>query len=186
MGSEMCIRDSRETDSDADGIPDSTEAGGSPAAPVDTDGDGTPDFQDLDSDNDGTPDGGTAPVTGPDTDGDGIPNQVDLDDDNDGIPDTLEGALDADGDGFQDAGALDKDGDGTPDAFDLDSDNDGILDNQEARLDLALVQSLDQVVNGAIDIGVPVGANGLADIICLLYTSPSPRDATLSRMPSSA
>ena len=161
--------DFRETDSDADGIPDSTEAGGSPAAPVDTDGDGTPDFQDLDSDDDGTPDGGTAPVTGPvtgpDTDGDGIPNQVDLDDDNDGIPDTLEGALDADGDGFQDAGALDTDGDGTPDAFDLDSDNDGILDNQEARLDLALVQSLDQVVNGAIDIGVPVGANGLADII---------------------
>ena len=25
-----------------------------------------------------------------------------------------------------------------------------------------------------------------ADVICLLYTSPSPRDATLSRMPSSA
>ena len=25
-----------------------------------------------------------------------------------------------------------------------------------------------------------------ADIVCLLYTSPSPRDATLSRMPSSA
>ena len=24
------------------------------------------------------------------------------------------------------------------------------------------------------------------DVICLLYTSPSPRDATLSRMPSSA
>ena len=29
-------------------------------------------------------------------------------------------------------------------------------------------------------------ANGIADNICLLYTSPSPRDATLSRMPSSA
>ena len=27
---------------------------------------------------------------------------------------------------------------------------------------------------------------GLNDEICLLYTSPSPRDATLSRMPSSA
>ena len=27
---------------------------------------------------------------------------------------------------------------------------------------------------------------GLEDITCLLYTSPSPRDATLSRMPSSA
>ena len=31
-------------------------------------------------------------------------------------------------------------------------------------------------------VGVPVAL----DLICLLYTSPSPRDATLSRMPSSA
>ena len=30
-----------------------------------------------------------------------------------------------------------------------------------------------------------MGAGG-EDLICLLYTSPSPRDATLSRMPSSA
>ena len=30
------------------------------------------------------------------------------------------------------------------------------------------------------------GPNGCALYICLLYTSPSPRDATLSRMPSSA
>ena len=29
-------------------------------------------------------------------------------------------------------------------------------------------------------------SNDMADKICLLYTSPSPRDATLSRMPSSA
>ena len=29
-------------------------------------------------------------------------------------------------------------------------------------------------------------SRNLLDIICLLYTSPSPRDATLSRMPSSA
>ena len=28
--------------------------------------------------------------------------------------------------------------------------------------------------------------NGVVDTVCLLYTSPSPRDATLSRMPSSA
>ena len=28
--------------------------------------------------------------------------------------------------------------------------------------------------------------DGLLDVHCLLYTSPSPRDATLSRMPSSA
>ena len=38
---------------------------------------------------------------------------------------------------------------------------------------------------------VPDGTHSLADmfrqnIACLLYTSPSPRDATLSRMPSSA
>ena len=30
------------------------------------------------------------------------------------------------------------------------------------------------------------GVDGSAMIVCLLYTSPSPRDATLSRMPSSA
>ena len=28
--------------------------------------------------------------------------------------------------------------------------------------------------------------SGTPDLVCLLYTSPSPRDATLSRMPSSA
>ena len=34
---------------------------------------------------------------------------------------------------------------------------------------------------------VPVNANAIAIFMaCLLYTSPSPRDATLSRMPSSA
>ena len=34
-----------------------------------------------------------------------------------------------------------------------------------------------------------VGMGGIAEVmvnLCLLYTSPSPRDATLSRMPSSA
>ena len=31
-----------------------------------------------------------------------------------------------------------------------------------------------------------VGVSGAQDDDCLLYTSPSPRDATLSRMPSSA
>ena len=37
----------------------------------------------------------------------------------------------------------------------------------------------------ALGVGVIIGA-GLFSITCLLYTSPSPRDATLSRMPSSA
>ena len=33
---------------------------------------------------------------------------------------------------------------------------------------------------------VPLLKNSVWFVICLLYTSPSPRDATLSRMPSSA
>ena len=39
-----------------DGRPDSEEAGDNPNQPKDTDGDGTPDYRDLDSDNDGVPD----------------------------------------------------------------------------------------------------------------------------------
>ena len=37
-------------------------------------------------------------------------------------------------------------------------------------------------------IGTATSENGASELndICLLYTSPSPRDATLSRMPSSA
>lgn len=102
---------------------------------------------------------------GPDSDGDGVRNQDDLDDDNDGILDSLEGGVDNDGDGFPDNNSNDTDGDGTPDVLDLDSDNDGILDNLEARLSREAVKALDWVPNGAIDIGVPVGGNGVADPI---------------------
>ena len=54
---------------------------------------------------------------------------------------------------------------------------------------------LDGDLDGVIDTaGVASGVNGLADTVetgaetgaCLLYTSPSPRDGLLSRMPSSA
>ncbi len=148
----------RETDSDGDGIPDVTEAGGNPASPRDTDGDGVPDFVDLDSDNDGIPDlveVGPNPATPRDTDGDGIPDHLDLDSDNDGIPDVreaggsdangdgiIDGFVDADGDGLSDTvdpttggtplSVADFDGDGIPNYRDLDSDNDGILDVVEA------------------------------------------------------
>ena len=36
------------------------------------------------------------------------------------------------------------------------------------------------------DVGRVIGRSGRTVNACLLYTSPSPRDATLSRMPSSA
>lgn len=161
--------DYREYDSDNDGINDSQEAGNDPFHPVDTDGDGFPDYQDAVNDGDGNEAGGSNEATdtsnGPDTDGDHIANQYDLDDDNDGIPDIEEGAIDIDGDGVLDAGSRDSDGDGTPDAWDLDSDNDGMLDLYESRADLILAASLDQVRNGAIDIGIEVGANGLADVV---------------------
>ena len=169
--------DYRESDSDGDGISDTIEAGGIASEPADSDGNGVPDYQDAsfaggtDSSNtdnsgsgtDGAGNSGIDVTAGPDTDGDGIANQYDLDDDNDGIPDSVEGFIDDDGDPAP--GSRDTDGDGTPDGWDLDSDNDGLLDNREAHPDFNFVSAQDQVVNGAIDIGIAVGSNGLADII---------------------
>ncbi|MBT8090061.1 MAG: OmpA family protein, partial [Gammaproteobacteria bacterium] len=86
-------------DSDRDGIFDDTEG------TVDTDGDGLPNFQDTDSDNDGIPDSieaGPVPSTPVDTDGDGTPDYIDRDSDNDGIDDELEGTNDFDNDGVPD------------------------------------------------------------------------------------
>ena len=45
----------------------------------------------------------------------------------------------------------------------------------------AVINSMDS----ALEIGVTLDGNP-SYWVCLLYTSPSPRDATLSRMPSSA
>ena len=107
---------------DANGIPTAANGG---LTPPDTDGDGTPDYRDLDSDNDGITD---ADEKGPsatprDTDGDGTPDYRDLDSDNDGITDADEKG--------PTATPRDTDGDGTPDYRDLDSDNDGITDADE-------------------------------------------------------
>ena len=55
--------------------------------------------------------------------------------------------------------------------------------------------SLDRILKLCKKLGNPqdkikaisiVGTNGKQSTICLLYTSPSPRDRSLSRMPSSA
>ena len=123
-------------DMDGDGISDNVEcpAPGNPAQSetcLDTDGDGTPDFMDMDDDGDGvntadeSPDGDSDP-TDDDTDGDGTPNYLDDDDDGDGIDTADEiAASDATGD-------EDPDGDGLVNWLDTDSDGDGVNDGDEA------------------------------------------------------
>ncbi len=155
-------------DADMDGLDDAydnddgTSTGlddgpGTAVLPTDTDMDGAPDFQDLDSDNDSINDiieaGGTdADLDGlidtpadegtltnpPNSDNDNIPDFQDVDSDNDGTNDiegTPDAALDTDGDGMVDS-TTDTDGDGIPDVIDgltghgdsPDSDGDGVSD----------------------------------------------------------
>ena len=104
------------TDVDGDGMDDDAE----PTDVPDTDGDGNPDYLDIDSDNDGIFD----VVEGGD---------ADLDTNNDGVIDDNDtGYSDTDGDGMDDDAEptteTDSDNDGTPDYLDIDSDNDGIFD----------------------------------------------------------
>jgi len=121
----------------------------------DTDGDGTPDYLDLDSDGDGIFD--LTEAGGTDADGNGVIDDF-VDENKDGladsidpkqggmplpIPDTDEDDipdyrdLDSDGDGILDSIEMDvdTDGDGTPDHLDLDSDGDGIPDSTEMDVD---------------------------------------------------
>lgn len=101
---------------------------------ADSDGDGVPDSQDADIDNDGIANSAEVPGGAilADADADGVPNGQDLDSDNDGWPDVVEGGLsDVDNDWRVDAPGLqgavtvppDTDGDGVPDFLDLESSN---------------------------------------------------------------
>ena len=56
--------------------------------------------------------------------------------------------------------------------------------SNEAYLDAGAIQGAIDLVANMIDMGV--SQTEIQEHLCLLYTSPSPRDATLSRMPSSA
>ncbi|MEM7161020.1 MAG: Ig-like domain-containing protein [Bacteroidota bacterium] len=113
---------------------------GNPLPSPDSDGDGTPDHNDLDSDNDGIPDEIEGDIDGDgepdDWDNDGVPNYQDLDSDNDGISDVVEsGGDDPDGNGIVGSGAItDADGDGLEDSIDNDP-NDGINLNNENLVD---------------------------------------------------
>jgi len=118
-------------DLDGDTIFNTDEGGDN----VDTDGDGTPDQEDWDSDGDSINDfdeaGDDNPDTPPvDTDGDGTPDFQDTDSDNDGIPDSEEA-----GDGNQNTPPFDTDEDGVPDFQDEDSDGDNIPDGIEGTID---------------------------------------------------
>ncbi len=111
---------------DADGVPT-----GATSSPTDTDGDGSPDFQVLDSDGDTIPDIVEGDSTCTDADGDNRCDGVDTD--GDGVVDDLDGST-----GFGDPGtadAPDTDNDGTQDYKDLDSDGDTITDADEGTTD---------------------------------------------------
>ncbi|MCA9610360.1 MAG: hypothetical protein KC619_32415, partial [Myxococcales bacterium] len=153
-------------DTDGDGILDQWEDA---STLVDTDGDGTPDYQDLDSDGDGIPDSveGNPLSSGMpvDSDSDGVPDFRDLDSDGNGIEDAAEpegdldtdatldfADIDDDGDNISDvdeiggdpAAPIDTDGDGTPDYRDPDSDGDTIGDVHESIIDTDMDGILDR------------------------------------------
>ncbi len=98
-----------------------------------TDGDGKPDYLDIDSDNDGIPDN----IEGQTTAGYALPGSVDTD--GDGLVDTYDNVS-----GFGGSGIflVDTDGDGTPDVRDLDTDADGQPD---------IVEGNDFNMNGTAD-----------------------------------
>jgi len=154
------IPDYLDIDSDNDGIPDNVEAqlvadyiepGGVDAnanglddayedngniglVPVDTDGDGIPDYVDDDSDGDGVADA----IEAHDFNQDGVPDVVPtgLDSDNDGLDDGYEGNSLDDSDVNDElddpqTDLPDTDGDGIPDFRDLDDDEDGIETRDE-------------------------------------------------------
>ncbi len=146
----------------------------------DSDGDGIPNFLDLDSDNDGIPDlieaGGVDtngdgvidyPIPGDpgsmeDADGDGFTDTYDPDDDSTyGIDNASDALITYDNGIYGGTNALgsDSDMDGKPNFLDLDSDNDGIVDLIEAG-------GVDKNGNGRIDTDdfTDINGNGFNDI----------------------
>jgi len=114
-------------DNDDDGVPDATECPPDPmtaSSCTDTDGDGTPDWQDNDDDGDGLPTRDERPSGDRDTDSDGRPDHMDNDDDNDGLPTQDE---------RPNGQNQDADNDGTPNHMDADDDNDGIPTQREVQ-----------------------------------------------------
>ena len=145
-------------DTNGDGIDDN-------ATPPNSDTDTSPDFQDLDSDNDGISDAIESGALGIDTDGDGIDDYFDVD---------QTGGIDANNDGIDDGvKPIDTDNDGIPDFQDPDSDNDGLPDVIETGA--TGVDSDGDGIDDAFDVdqtgGVDLDGDGLDD-----NTSPYAQD----------
>nr|MCU0566371.1 DUF4347 domain-containing protein [Oculatellaceae cyanobacterium Prado106] len=124
--------DSNSVDYNNDGISD---------APVDTDGDGKRDFQDLDADNDGIND--VVEAGGADTDGNGLIDGTGTDTNGNGLANSVDP-----GNGGTPLPIPDTDADGKANFRDLDSDNDGLPDWSEAGLPVTVDQNGDGVVDG--------------------------------------
>ncbi|MEN8799190.1 MAG: gliding motility-associated C-terminal domain-containing protein [Flavobacteriaceae bacterium] len=121
-------------DANGNGLDDAYDNGGVGLIPVDTDGDGLPDYVDGDSDDDNVPDY----IEGHDQDADGIPDVtfIGSDKDNDGLDDGFEGsvAIDSDVNDEIDSPFDDlpnTDGDSESDYRDIDDDDDGVPTAEE-------------------------------------------------------
>lgn len=159
------------TDLDADGLSQNVDASstgpigsGAGLGNLDTDGDGIPNYLDLDSDNDGIPDVIEAYGTDANNDGkidgytnadlDGYSGNVDGDADNDGTAENQGASLlrtgtDGDADGRTDSFPYkNMDSDTKANPYDMDSDHDGILDVIEAGFPDG---NNDGVIDGAIN-----------------------------------
>ena len=130
-----------------------------PEGPKDTDGDGIPDSEDTDDDNDGVNDkdeeaAGLDPKN-PDSDGDGT---KDGEEDNDGDGKTNAEESDADSDKI-----TDKDGNGVADLTEKDTDGDGIPDSEDTDIDGDGVNNEDEKAAGLNPEKKDSDGNGVED-----------------------
>lgn len=169
----------------------------------DTDGDGIPNYQDIDSDNDGLIDEDEY-IMG-DSDADGIPDYLDIDSDDDGITDNTEAQStnsyispsnsDNDQDGLDDAyddvnsfggnglSPVNSDTDLLPDYLDGDSDDDSLDDELEAHdtnYDYVVDASDTPQANKGFNNATDADEDGLSDGFDNRIPSPDPTNGGLS------
>ncbi len=163
-------------DEDGDFISDVDEGR---AQNVDTDGDGTADYLDDDSDGDGVPDSreagdADASTQVPDSDGDGARDFRDTDSDDNGRTDAVDGTQDHDADRVPDFADLDDDGDELPDVVELgsdasnpvDSDGDSTPDYRDADSDGDMIRDAHELQTDGDTDGIPAYLDWDSDADC--------------------